>query len=74
VHDLLLQKSDGVFELVVWGEQIAGTHDISITLGSSRAAVKIYDTTIGTAPIQILSNASIARLTVGDHAMIAEIE
>jgi hypothetical protein len=74
VHELLLQKSDGVFELVVWGEQVAGTHDISITLGSSRTAVKIYDTTIGTAPIQNLSNASIARLTVGDHAMIAEIE
>jgi len=74
VHDLLLQKSDGVFELVVWGEQVAGTNDISITLGCSRATVKIYDTTIGTAPIQILSNASIVPLTVGDHAVIAEIE
>jgi hypothetical protein len=40
----------------------------------SRAAVKIYDTTIGTAPTQILTNVSIVPLTVGDHAMIAEIE
>jgi hypothetical protein len=74
VHDLLLQKSNGAFELVVWGEQVAGTHDISITLGSSRTVVKIYDTTIGTAPTQILTNASIVPMTVGDHAMIAEIE
>jgi hypothetical protein len=74
VHDLLLQKSSGVFELVVWGEQVSGANNISIALGKVRANVKIYDTTAGIAPIQVLENVAIVPLTVSDHAMIVEIE
>jgi hypothetical protein len=72
VHDLLLQKSDGTFELVVWGEQVTGANNITVNLGS-QATVKIHDMTVGRAPIQILSNATSVPLTVTDHAMILEI-
>ena len=53
VHDLILQKSIGVFELEMWGEQVAGASDITISLGSARAKVTIYDTTVGVTPIQV---------------------
>ena len=32
VHDLLLQKSDGVFHLVIWGERVSGKNDITVNL------------------------------------------
>jgi hypothetical protein len=73
VHDLLLQKSNGVFELVVWGEQVTGESKIVINLGGTYSDVKIYDATLGSSPIQTLTNAVSVPLTVSDHAMIVEI-
>jgi len=73
VHDLLLQKSNGAFELVVWGEQVSGSNNVAIHLGSAHAKVKIYDITTGTQPVQTLVNVSSIPLTVSDHAMIVEI-
>lgn len=74
VHDLLLQKSSGVFELIVWGEQVNGSNNITVNLGGAYANVKIYDTTIGTTPIQLLTGASSVSLNISDHAMVLEIE
>jgi hypothetical protein len=74
VHDLLLQKSNGVFELVVWGEQVAGANNISVNFGDTHANVRIYDTTVGTTPIQILTDATSVPLTISDHALILEIQ
>jgi len=34
VHDLLLQRSDGVFQLLVWGEQVTGAKNITVNLGN----------------------------------------
>src|SRR6267378_1268089 len=73
VHDLLLQKSSGVFEVVVWGEQVTGANNITVNLGGTYAKVSIYDTTVGTTPIQILTDVTSVPLTVSDHAMILEI-
>jgi hypothetical protein len=72
VHDLLLQKSGGVFELVVWGEQVRGANNIAVKLGSTHPKVMIYDTTVGTTPIQILNNINRVPLTISDHALIIE--
>jgi hypothetical protein len=74
VHDLLLQKSSGAFELVVWGEQVTGANTITVSLGGTYATVKIYDTTVGTTPIQILTDVASVPLAIGDHAMILEIQ
>ena len=74
VHDLLLQKSNGAFDLVVWGEQVAGENNISVSLGSAHAKVTIYDTTMGVTPIQILTNIANVPLTISDHALILEID
>ncbi len=36
VHEMLLQKSDGTFELVVWGERLKGADDVTVRLGRHR--------------------------------------
>jgi hypothetical protein len=73
VHDLLLQKSDGRFELVIWDERVRDTDVIMVHLGARHRIVKVYDITGGTAPAQTFSDTAAVQLTLGDHAMIVEI-
>ena len=46
MHEMLLQKSDGTFELVVWGERLKGSDDVTVQFGGTRPTVRIYDPTI----------------------------
>jgi len=73
VHDLLLQKSDGTFALVVWSELLKGTNSVTVNLGGTQRTVQIYDPTVGTSAIQTLSNTASAALTLSDHPVILEI-
>jgi hypothetical protein len=57
VHDLLLQKSNGTFELI----------------GKTRSTVNVYDVTVGTTPTQTLSNVSSVPLALSDHAVVVEV-
>jgi hypothetical protein len=73
VHDLLLQKSNGTYELIVWGDQVPPkSANVIVNLGRSYPTVKLYDITSGTTPVQTLSNASSVPLTLRDHALIVE--
>ena len=74
VHDMLMQKSDGTFELAVWGEQVQGSNDITVNLGDAHASVKIYDPTTGVVPTQTLESANAVPLTVSDHVLILEFK
>jgi hypothetical protein len=74
VHDLLLQKSSGTFELVVWDERpTGGSDDVNVDLGHPRATVTLYDPTTGTSPTQVLSQVSSVMVTVSDHPVILEL-
>jgi len=73
VHDLLLQKSQGTFELVVWGEQVKGTNQVTVRLGKSWEAVMVYDPTLGTSPVEKHHNMSTLPVTLGDHPLIIEL-
>jgi hypothetical protein len=73
VHDMLLQKSDGVYDLVIWGEQVIGQNNVTVDFGTARKSVKIFDVTSGTSPVWDLANVSSIPLVVSDHAMILEI-
>lgn len=72
VHDLLIQKSNGQFELAVWSEKATGTNSVTVNLGQTFATVKVYDPTVGTSPTQTLSNVSSVSLTLSDHPVILE--
>ena len=73
VHDLLMRKSNGAFDLVVWGEQVHGSNGVVVNLGGPHAAVNVYDVTNGTAPVRTFANVSSVPLTLSDHAMVIEI-
>ena len=73
VHDLLLQKVNGTFELVIWNEQVTGSKSIRVNLGRAYSLVKVYDPTIGTAPLKTLRRATSLTLTLSDHPVIIEI-
>ncbi len=73
VHDLLLQKSDGKFELVVWDERLSGSDNVTVNLGATFASVTIYDPKMGISPIQSLNNVSSVALTLSNHPVIIEI-
>jgi hypothetical protein len=73
VHEMLLQKSDGTFALIVWGERLKGADDVTVRLGEAQAGVTIYDPTVGTEPVRSVNAAGPLRLTPGDHPFIVMI-
>jgi hypothetical protein len=73
VHDLLIQKSSGTLELVVWDENVRGSDKVVVNLGRTYAAVNVYDVTLGTSPTQTLTNVDSVSLILNDHALIIEI-
>ena len=74
VHDLLTQKSDGTFDLVVWDERpMGGSDQVTVDLGTSRATVTVYDPTTGTAASQTLHDVGSVALTLSDHPVVLEL-
>jgi hypothetical protein len=73
VHDLLIQKSTGTFELAVWDERVSGRDTVTVNLGRRFSTVAVYDPTLGASPTQSLKNVSSVQLTLSDHPMIIEI-
>jgi hypothetical protein len=76
VHDLLLQKSTrNTFEVVVWDERPIGeaVDNVTINLGGTHQTVNVYDPTVGTSKVQVLSNVSSVPLRLYDHPMIVEV-
>jgi hypothetical protein len=75
VHDLLLQKSDGTFDLAVWDEQIPGSgvsDSVTVNLGGTYT-VSEYDATTGTSAIKTLTGVSTVTLTLTDHPVILQL-
>jgi hypothetical protein len=61
VQELLLQHSDGTFQLTVWGERLSGQDRVTVHLGVTRVSVRIYDPTTGIEPVKTLTNVGFAR-------------
>jgi hypothetical protein len=73
VHELLLQRSDRTFQLIVWDERLSGQDSVTVHLGATRSSVRIYDPTIGIEPVQSLSNISSLELTLSNHPIVIAI-
>ena len=74
MHDLLLQKSNGVFDLVVWDERPGGgTDGVTVSLSVPRPMVKVFDPTIGVSPTQSFPGAYAVPLTLNDHPLVLEV-
>jgi hypothetical protein len=83
VHDLLLQKSNGKFFLIVWGERYKGTasDEINVVFNATFDEVKVYNPAqynssaaeTGTSPIQTYTGVSSIPLTLKNHPYILEL-
>jgi hypothetical protein len=70
VHDLLLQKADGSFDLIVWDELLKGTNQVTVRLGQPVEKAVVYDPTVGTAPVETLKPTDALPLTLSNHPLI----
>ncbi len=84
-YSLLLQKSDGSFDLAVWQEpeiwdnatdsQLAAPTILStITLAQAAASIEVFDPLIGTSPIATYTDTNEITIGVSDHPIIVEID
>jgi hypothetical protein len=73
LHEMLLQKWDGTFMLIVWNERLKGSDDVTMHLGATHPIVRIFDPTIGTEPIRLGNNIDSLKLTLSDHPLIIAI-
>ena len=73
VHELLLQSSDGTFQLIVWGERLAGEDRVTVEFGNMHDFVSIYDPTDGLQPVQKLADVRSLPLTLSNHPFIITI-
>ncbi len=73
VHDMLLQKSDGTFFLVVWGERVKGADDVVVRLDKAYPRLVVYDPTIGAEPLRTHPASGTLKLTLSDHPLIVAI-
>ncbi len=82
----LLQKQNGIYELVLWGEPRLWDYDthsevttgipvnaVTVTLAHPYSTIKVFDTMAGTSPISQSSNTSQVKVSVSDHPIIIEI-
>lgn len=74
VHDLLLEKSDGTFELAVWDDRPSGgTDDVTVTFAAAPRTADVYDPTTGTAAVATHATPSSVMLALSDHPVLIEI-
>ena len=73
VRDLLLQNSNGKFQLVIWDEKANGTDKVKLNFGKKQATIKVYDPTISESVQQALKSSSSLTLTLSDHPVIVEL-
>jgi hypothetical protein len=73
VHDMLLQRSDGAFQLIVWGERLTGEDRVVVRLGGTHASVRIYDPTVDIEPVKTSNKVDSLDLVLSDHPLIVMI-
>lgn len=73
VHDLLLQHSDGTFQLVIWGEALVGNDRLTVSFGQVAKRVELYNAIAGTAPVLTVERGSAIELDVSDHPLVLKI-
>ena len=75
-HDLLLQKSNGHFLLVVWGERFGsgGVDRLTVRFGKKVKHINVYDPTTGMAIVNSYQKTASLDVEVSDHPIVLEIK
>jgi hypothetical protein len=83
-HHLLLQKSSGEFDLILWREvssfDTSGQHDIDnpaaatvLTLGRMAKQISLYEPVVQSEPIETYSNTASIPILIPDHPLVIAI-
>lgn len=72
VHDLLLRRSDGMFQYVIWGEMLRGSTETLLHFAMPPESLHIYDPTSGTEPVHSAHSPEAIALTLSDHPLIVQ--
>ena len=81
---LLLEKHNGTFDLVLWDEHViwdptqqkeiaSPTSNVTVNLGQSYAVVYVFDPLVGTSPIATYTNVSQIQVSLTDHPLVVQI-
>jgi len=73
VHDLLLQKNDGSFWLVLWDERFepgGGSDYVNVEFGKEWETINVYNPINGVGTEQTFNNVSKVQLFMTDHPLI----
>jgi hypothetical protein len=83
-NQLLIEKSNGTFDLVLWAESqiwnpttqsevTAPTETATVNFGQIEKSVLVFDPLIGTTPIATYSNVQSIQVSLTDHPLVIEI-
>lgn len=74
VHHMLLQRNDGRFMLVLWGERFeGGQDDITVNFGQHFSQVNVYNPIESEFPVETVYNSRTVPLTMTTHPYILEL-
>jgi hypothetical protein len=73
VHDLLLEKSDGELDLVIWDERASGSDRVAVMFEQSQKIIRLFDITEGTDPVKVFKQTNRVQLSLSNHAVILAI-
>lgn len=72
-NSMLLEKSNGTFDLALWNETTSAASQITVSLGSTYQNVEVFDPITGSTPIETLSNVSKVTLSLGNDPLIIQV-
>jgi len=75
-NSLLLETSNGVFDLALWNETTLSsivTNEVTLALGGTFGSVSLFDPLTGLSPVESLSDISSLTLALGSDPLIVEL-
>ena len=83
-NTLLLEKSNGTFDIVLWNEPVLwnaatrsentiATTSVTVNLGGTFASVSLFDPLVGTAAVQTFTNVSQVQVGLSDHPLFLQV-
>jgi hypothetical protein len=73
LHDLLLQKSDGTFQLILWNERLNGADEVTVRFARKHPSITVYNPTTGAEPTARHTSVDALKLTFTNHPLILTI-
>ena len=82
IHHLLLKKSNGLFDLILWQEVSSYNHgdvqnpplETMLLMGKKARRVTLFEPVLQEAPLKTYADAAAVHLSIPDHPLVVEIQ